>query len=148
MRQAGTARDIEAIAVPRAADRAAIQRHFVERAKPVRADRRVRYQRAIHIDHTERLASELEHQRQRGADVAAAPQTRSKLEGDDGCQRHARQEVGSDLVVTGRDAAEVLQAAGGILGQVAALVPLVIVLDRALAVTTIGDDRNSPAFAL
>ena len=71
-------------------------------------------------------------------------QTHSKPEGDGGGEGYAGQEVGGQLVVAGRDAAEVFDTAEGVFDQVAVLVSLAVVADGPLAVAPTRDDRCGP----
>ena len=66
--------------------------------------------------------------------------TRSAPERDDGGEGHRRGEVSRELVVAGRHAPEVLQAAKGGLDAPAFLVAPLVVLDRALAGAPARDD--------
>lgn len=59
----------------------------------------------------------------------------------------ARQDVGGEFVVSCGDTAEVLETAEGVLDQVAATVPVLVVADGAFAVASTGDDRNGSSVA-
>ena len=56
------------------------------------------------------------------------------------CEGHAWQEVGGKLVVAGGDALEVLQAAEGVLDEVAVAIARFIVADDALAILATGNE--------
>jgi hypothetical protein len=72
-------------------------------------------------------------------------ETRSGPEGDDRGDGDSGGEVGGELVVAGRDASEVLEAAEGGLDAPTILVAGFVVADRALAVASPRDDRGRPA---
>jgi hypothetical protein len=78
---------------------------------------------------------------------SARLQTRSEPEGDKGGERNGGEEVGCELVVTGGDAAEVLDPAEGVFDAVALPVAGLVVYDLALAVGAAGDDGHSPGLA-
>lgn len=72
--------------------------------------------------------------------VSGRVQARSKPEGDGGCEGHASEGVGGELVVACGDAAELLEAAEGVLDEVVSGVALLVIADGAFAVAPAGDD--------
>ena len=77
----------------------------------------------------------------------ARVRTQSAPECDDCCEGDSGGIVASELVVSCRDTAEVLQAAEHGFGAPAILVALLVVTDRALAGSRAGDDRHDAGFA-
>src|SRR5260370_20724966 len=75
------------------------------------------------------------------AQTSLEPERQSGGEGD------AREEVGGEFVVAGVDAAEVLEAAEGVLDEVSAAITFLIVADGALAAAAAGDDGNGASVA-
>jgi hypothetical protein len=70
------------------------------------------------------------------AQTCLEPERYSGGEGDAG------EEVGGEFVVAGVDAAEVLEAAEGVLDEVTAAMTFLVIADGALAAAPAGDDGN------
>ena len=73
--------------------------------------------------------------------------TQSKPEGDEGCDGGGGEEVAGELVVAGGDAAEVLEAAEGVLDQVPVAIAALVVMDGPLAAPSAGDHGNDALVA-